>query len=50
MMPLTYSIAEGLVFGVISYVLLKAIAGRTKEVHPMMYVVAALFIFKHIAG
>lgn len=50
MMPLTYSIAEGLVFGVISYVLLKCMAGRTKEVHPMMYVVAALFIFKHIAG
>ncbi|QXM05274.1 NCS2 family permease [Crassaminicella indica] len=50
MMPLTYSIAEGLVFGVISYVLLKVMAGRTKEVHPMMYIITALFIFKHIAG
>ncbi len=46
-MPLSYSIAEGLVFGVISYVLLKALTGKAKDVHPMMYIVAVLFIAKH---
>lgn len=50
MMPLTYSIAEGLVFGVISYVFLKVMSGKSKEVHVMMYIVAGLFIFKHMAG
>lgn len=50
MMPLAYSIAEGLVFGVISYVVLKALTGKGKDVHPMMYIIAVLFIIKHIAG
>lgn len=50
MMPLTYSIAEGLVFGVISYVLLKSFTGKTKEVHPMMYIIAILFVLKHAVG
>lgn len=50
MMPLSYSIAEGLIFGVISYVVLKTLSGRSKEVHPMMYIIAVLFILKHIAG
>ncbi|TCO74790.1 NCS2 family permease [Marinisporobacter balticus] len=50
MMPLAYSIAEGLVFGTISYVLLKVMAGRSKEVHPMMYVITTLFILKHVLG
>jgi AGZA family xanthine/uracil permease-like MFS transporter len=46
MMPLTYSIAEGIAFGMISYVLLKAATGRFKEVTPVMYVLAALFLLK----
>ena len=46
MMPLTYSIAEGIAFGMISYVLLKATTGRHKEVTPVMYVLAALFLLK----
>ncbi|MFZ5966877.1 MAG: NCS2 family permease [Bacillota bacterium] len=50
MMPLTYSIAEGLVFGVISYVLLKALTGKAKDVHPMMYIIAVLFVLKHIVS
>ncbi|SHJ68164.1 putative MFS transporter, AGZA family, xanthine/uracil permease [Geosporobacter subterraneus DSM 17957] len=50
MMPLSYSIAEGLIFGVISYVVLKTLSGRSREVHPMMYIIAVLFILKHIAG
>ncbi len=46
MMPLTYSIAEGIAFGMISYVLLKAATGRFREVTPVMYVLAALFLLK----
>jgi AGZA family xanthine/uracil permease-like MFS transporter len=49
-MPLAYSIAEGLVFGVISYVLLKLFSGKGKEVHWMMYIIAALFIIKEIVA
>ncbi|UBM61732.1 NCS2 family permease [Candidatus Sulfidibacterium hydrothermale] len=46
MMPLTYSIAEGIAFGMISYVLLKALTGRHKEITPVMYILAALFMLK----
>lgn len=49
-MPLSYSIAEGLIFGVISYVFLKGLTGRAKEIHPMMYIIALLFIGKHLLG
>ncbi len=46
MMPLTYSIAEGIVFGMLSFVLLKLLTGRYKEVKPIMIVIAVLFIIK----
>ncbi|WP_111709337.1 NCS2 family permease [Lutibacter citreus] len=46
MMPLTYSIAEGIVFGMLSYVFLKVLTGRFKEVKPIMYIIAILFIIK----
>jgi len=46
MMPLTYSIAEGIAFGMISYVILKAFTGRHKEVTLVMYILAALFLLK----
>ena len=46
MMPLTYSIAEGIVFGMLSYVLLKVATGKFKDVSIVMYVLAVLFIFK----
>jgi len=46
MMPLTYSISEGIVFGVISYVVLKVLAGHAKQVHPITYVIAGLFVLK----
>lgn len=45
-MPLTYSIAEGIVFGIISYVALKTLTGRAKEVHVVTYVIALLFVLK----
>ncbi|WP_372769219.1 NCS2 family permease [Lutibacter sp.] len=46
MMPLTYSIAEGIVFGMLSFVILKLLTGRYKEVKPIMYIIAILFIIK----
>ncbi len=46
MMPLTYSIAEGIVFGMLSFVLLKLLTGRYKEVKPIMLIIAVLFIIK----
>jgi AGZA family xanthine/uracil permease-like MFS transporter len=48
MMPFTYSIAEGISFGMVSFVLLKLLSGRYKEVNIAMYVIAALFILGFI--
>ncbi|MDE7360376.1 MAG: NCS2 family permease [Oscillospiraceae bacterium] len=47
-MPLFYSISEGISFGVISYVLLNLVCGKRKEINPIMYVLAVLFILKYI--
>jgi len=44
MMPYSYSIAEGIVFGMLSYVLLKILTGQYKAISPVMYVLAVLFI------
>ncbi|VFR25443.1 Xanthine/uracil/thiamine/ascorbate permease family protein [plant metagenome] len=46
-MPFTYSIANGLAFGFISYVVLKAATGKAREVHPAMWLVAALFVIRY---
>jgi adenine/guanine/hypoxanthine permease len=46
MMPLTYSIAEGIVFGMLSYVLLKLFTGKMKDVSLVMIVLAILFVVK----
>lgn len=48
LMPLTFSIANGVSFGVISYALIKAISGRGKEVDWLLYVVAALLIARYV--
>ncbi|AIJ44763.1 adenine permease [Comamonas testosteroni TK102] len=48
MMPFTYSIANGLAFGFITYAVLKLFTGKVKEVHWIMWVIAALFLFKFI--
>lgn len=45
-MPLTYSIAHGIAFGFISYAGCKIVAGRPKDVHPAVLIVAALFLVK----
>ena len=47
-MPLFYSISEGIIFGIVSYVLLNLIAKKGKNVSPLMYVLTVLFILKYI--
>ncbi len=46
MMPLTYSIANGIAFGLISYVLIKLFTGKTKQIHPLCAGLAVLFIIR----
>ncbi len=48
MMPFAYSIAQGIVFGMVSYVILKLLTGKHKEISGIMYVLAVLFILSHI--
>jgi AGZA family xanthine/uracil permease-like MFS transporter len=44
--PFTYSIAEGIAFGFITYAALKLSTGRAREVAPIIWIIAALFTFK----
>lgn len=44
LMPLTYSIGEGIACGFLTYVILMIFKGKTKKVHPVMYVLALLFV------
>jgi adenine/guanine/hypoxanthine permease len=46
-MPLTFSITDGIAFGFISYALLKVVTGRGKEVHWLIYVFALLFVVRY---
>ncbi|WP_203416675.1 NCS2 family permease [Paracoccus sp. MKU1] len=46
MMPFTYSIANGLAFGFVSYAAIKLATGRAREVHAATWVVAALFVIR----
>ncbi len=47
-MPLMYSISEGIAIGIISYVVINVCAGKAKKIHPLMYVLAVLFVLKYI--
>ncbi len=47
-MPLFYSITDGIAFGFISYVIVKLATRKFKEIHPLMYVIVALFILKYV--
>lgn len=47
-MPLFYSIAEGISIGIISYVVLNLAAKKWKDISPVMYVLAVLFILKYV--
>lgn len=48
MMPLAYSISEGIAFGMISFVLIKLLSGRAKEIPALSYVVAIIFILAKV--
>ncbi|WP_459187485.1 NCS2 family permease [Parabacteroides sp. APC149_11_2_Y6] len=48
MMLLTYSIADGLVLGLLSFVLIKLCTGKRHEINLTMYILAVLFIIKYI--
>lgn len=48
MMPFTYSIANGIACGIIFYPIMKVATGKRKEVHPLMYILALLFIVRYI--
>ena len=47
-MPLTYSISEGICIGVISYVVINLCTGNAKKIKPLMYILAILFVLKYI--
>ena len=48
LMPLAYSISDGIMLGMITYTLLNALAGKLKKVSVMMWVLAALFILRYV--
>ena len=47
-MPLFYSISEGIAIGVISFVVINLICGKRKDINPIMYVLAVLFVLKYV--
>ncbi len=49
-MPFAYSISDGIGFGFISYTIIKLCRGKAKEIQPLVYVIAGLFILKYILG
>ena len=48
MMPLAYSISDGILLGMISYVALNICCGNHKKITPTMYILAVMFILKYI--
>jgi AGZA family xanthine/uracil permease-like MFS transporter len=46
-MPFTYSIAHGISLGIVSYVAVRLLAGRPREIHPLLAVLAALLVAYH---
>ncbi|KAA2262960.1 NCS2 family permease [Solihabitans fulvus] len=49
-MPFTYSIANGIGAGFVSYVLIRVCTGRARGVHPLMWIVAAAFVAYFAVG
>lgn len=48
MMPFTYSIANGIMFGIVAWVILKVCTGKVKDIHPVMWVAFGLFVLRII--
>ena len=47
-MPFTFSIAEGIAFGFISYAGIKVVSGRWNDIHPAVGILAVLFVIKYL--
>ncbi|MFI7577502.1 NCS2 family permease [Micromonospora sp. NPDC049497] len=50
LMPFTYSISNGIGAGLITYVVVKLAKGKAREIHPLLYGVAALFVLYFLRG
>jgi adenine/guanine/hypoxanthine permease len=50
LMPFTYSISAGIGAGFVSYTLLKVVRGKSRQVHPLMWIVSALFVVYFAIG
>ena len=50
MMPFTYSITNGVGRGFLSFVVIAVLRGRWRDVHPLMYVVSAIFAWYFVHG
>jgi AGZA family xanthine/uracil permease-like MFS transporter len=48
MMPLTFSIANGIAFGLVSFIVLKLFTGHAKQIKPAAVIVAALFVLQYV--
>ena len=48
LMPLAYSISDGIMLGMISYVLVNAFSGKTRKISIMLWVLAILFIARYV--
>ena len=46
MMPFTSSIAEGIMYGVLSYVILKSVTGKFRQIPPVTWAVFAVFVLR----
>ena len=46
MMPFTYSIANGIMFGIIAWVILKVLTGKIRDIHPVMWISFVLFVLR----
>ena len=46
MMPLTYSIANGIMFGIITWVVVKVFEKKAKDISPIMWVIFGLFVLR----
>lgn len=48
MMPFTYSIANGIMFGILTWMALRIFRGKVKDIHPVMWIVFVLFVLRII--
>jgi adenine/guanine/hypoxanthine permease len=50
MMPFTFSITNGVAAGFISYTVIAVVRGRFRDVHWLMYVISAVFVWYFVRG